>query len=206
VRDFFLVCIFFVCSVVRWGTTRFQLLASTFSLFDSIIPSLFALIGLNYITYDSVASLFHLTSFVKATAFLALGATYAMELPHCVNDIVSTMTYLDKSMCSVQRVKAMTQLTKEVAKHENSIKAGTCIYDISEMPFKTSGVRLNNIHVSYRLRCQERFIKNLYKNSDDLQSLKNNFLPPCIVGFDAFAAPGEHVGIIGRTGAGIYIE
>ncbi|XP_053991284.1 uncharacterized protein LOC128883204 isoform X2 [Hylaeus volcanicus] len=188
--------------VVRWGTTRFQLLASTFSLFDSTIPSLFALIGWNYFTYDSVATLFHLTSLVKASAFLALGATYAMELPHCVNDIVSTMTYLDKSMCSVQRVKAMTQLTNEVTKHESIKESGTCINDIAEMPTKKSGVRLNNISVCYRLRCQERFMKHLYKHSDDLKSLENNFSPPCIVGVDAFAAPGEHVGIIGRTGAG----
>lgn len=192
--------------VLRWGTTRLQLLASSFAVINNVIPIMLTLVGLETFKMGVLSKLFSGKQFIQTAGFVGLGATYAMEMPRYVGDLVLNVAYLDKAMCSIQRIQTLVGLTSRA--QESASKTWKCVTEavtkVDDMPQKRSGLTIDDVEVSYRLPCSEASaFESLDDQGNDVAGgAPAVHFPPSISGFAAVVKPGDHIGIIGRTGAG----
>lgn len=193
--------------MLRWATTRLQLLASCFTILNSVVPIILALIGLETLQQNSLSKFFTGKSFVQTAAFVGLSATYAMELPRFVGDLVLNVSFLDKVMCSAQRVQGFIQMTNEAQQSTKTGAAGLkekdCIKTVDAMPLTRTGLHIDNVEIAYRMQFTEDITTDpVQKNCQQGKPSASLYYPPAVKHFSAFVQAGEHVGVIGRTGAG----
>lgn len=132
----------------------------------------------------------------QMAGFVGLAVSFALVLPDSMGDIVWCISYLEESMCSVQRVREMMTDIGMVDTEGQLICSKleeVVVHDIEDLPQRT-GLQLKNISVSYQR------VSSIASTEQIQQRLEN--LTPSLSGVTVEALPGEHVGVIGRTGAG----
>lgn len=187
---------------MQWANTRLQLLAFPFTVFSSIVPVLVALLGVvSAGSWGSFLSCYLPESFFAPTVgFLGLAATYAMMLPSAASEIVLCTASLDKSMCSVQRLKELLESIQNSAttQHNKSqTDSSAIIQNLSDMPTQRTGLVLSHVEVAYR-----RVVNDASTSASGSVQYAPTYYPPSLIDISIKIQPGDHVGIVGRTGAG----
>lgn len=208
----FLITPIFWISLFRsstWANTRLQLLAYPFTVLNSVVPILVKLLGLS-------ASLGFIHNLVGMSAlkgpemagFVGLAVSLALALPSSIGAVMWSLGFLEQKMCSVQRVREIAlglSRQTDIPSLKTHYDRSLAICDVNELPTIRTGVRLENVEVSYQTAMEV----HLQEKSPDapldgvaIQFRREN-LPSSLRNVTATAGAGEHIGVIGKTGAGI---
>lgn len=185
------------CRSNNWATTRLQLLAFPFTILNSVVPVYLRLLGLSA-GAGLLQQFFHESKGSQMAGFVGLAISFALALPTAIGSVVWSISLLEQKMCSVQRVREIvTEIGPTV---DNDLMEQVLVNDIRNLPERT-GLQLKNVGVSYqKLKNQSLALDSLAIEQTRRFSREN--LPPSLSGVTVEALPGEHVGVIGRTGAG----
>lgn len=153
----------------------------------------------------------------QMAGFIGVAISFALALPQAIGDVMWSLSLMEQKMCSVQRIREITNTLDTAINASSNIHDGSdgllfhersqeVIRSINDLPSR-AGVKLENVDVSYQQ------LTEISKGTDHstgaaLKTEKrgNRFameiLPPSLIDITVEALPGEHIGIIGRTGSG----
>lgn len=189
----------------NWATTRLHLLAYPFTIINSVVPVVLRLLGLSA-GAGILQSLFHEAPGSSMAGFVGLAISFALNLPSSIGAVVWSISLLEQKMCSVQRLKEVVSEIATTIDAEGRTVIASAIDQIvvtsaRNLPQRRTGIQLRNVEVSYqRLRNPSIALDPI--SMRETQRFARENLPAALSGITIDAQAGEHIGIIGRNGAG----
>ncbi|KAH8740138.1 hypothetical protein FG386_001799 [Cryptosporidium ryanae] len=159
----------------QWACIRMQLISAPLTLLVSLIGAFF----------------------INNKSSLVLPLIYTIGFAENINDIIFRLISLEKDMCSVARIYEYIKQLDDTNTSQPQIVLGD-----SAIPDKRIGISISNLEVRYR-RPNYRVDPCLLNNTQLSQKLLDEmYFSPTLRNINKFAAPNDHIGIIGRTGSG----
>lgn len=141
----------------------------------------------------------------RAAGFVGLAMDSATRLPKYIGDCALHCSMIERSMCSVQRIRELADITGAESSCDKLVvtkgrKASHYpVETYVDFPIARTGVRLENVSVAYQ-RVKEEDLSSDGQTGEE--TFTREFLEPALKEISAFAKSGEHIGVVGRTGAG----
>ncbi|KAK6588462.1 hypothetical protein RS030_4597 [Cryptosporidium xiaoi] len=159
----------------QWACIRMQLISAPLTLLVSIIG----------------------TFFVDNKSSLVLPLIYTISFAEGINDIIFRLISLEKDMCSVARIY---EYVKQL--DDKNISQPQIVLGDFAIPDKRIGIFISDLEVRYRrpnYRVDPCLLNSTKMNRKLLDEM---YFSPTLKNINRFAAPNDHIGIIGRTGSG----
>lgn len=179
----------------NWASTRLQLLAFPFTVINYIAPIYLKPLG--FATGAGLLQWFLDEPSKSQTAgFIGLAISFALALPASIGSLVLSVSVMETKFCSLQRINEVVVEALPDSEENGIAEDEGCLQ-------ARSGVRLEKVDVCYQ---ELRDISSDSSRCCESQRFARTSLPPALVGVTAEARPGEHVGVIGRTGSGTLMK
>lgn len=130
--------------------------------------------------------------------FVGLAFSFALSLPTALGSVMWSISLMEQKMCSVQRVREVLAECEpnvdeeELQQEENQFS----ICSTKDLAYR-SGIKFDNVEVSY-----QKLIPQFDALRGEGQRFAKEHLPPSLINITVEAKPGEHIGVVGRTGSG----
>ncbi|KAL8445263.1 hypothetical protein Emag_005152 [Eimeria magna] len=218
-----------VSTISSWSSIRIELMLFPLVIFNSTLPGFLSYEGNSHSPGQDLAS-----NDQSNIGLIGLAISYSISIAGALRRFLSNVTNMEKEMCSVERIQHPHPLMSGVARGRGGSEVQSSVLPFKRTGLLIQKVEvryraINSEEASAlkppaeladmpRLSAQQQERQSAEdEKADDIEAnqveaLQNDreqafFLKPSIRDLSAEVKPGEHIGIVGRTGAdGIRID